>query len=61
MTPLETVEFILKLMTLLGLIGIAAGVIRRHISGRDFPLYPALGFASLAGALWIVASLLLQP
>jgi hypothetical protein len=61
MTPLETAEFILKLITLLGLIGIAAGVIRRNISGQDFPLYPALGLVALSGALWIVVSLVLLP
>jgi hypothetical protein len=61
MTLLETVEFILKLMTLLGLIGIALGVLRRYLTGKDFPLYPALGFAALSGALWIVVSLLIQP
>jgi hypothetical protein len=60
-TVLEIVELILKLLTLVGLIGIAAGVLRRHIDGGEFPLYSALGFSAVAAALWIIVSLLLQP
>jgi hypothetical protein len=61
MTSLETIELILKFVTLIGLIGIAVGVVRKHVDAEDFPLYPALGFTAVAGALWIVMSLLLQP
>jgi len=60
MTPLETIEFILKLVTLIGLISIAVGVVRRHVNGEDLLLYPALGFTAVSGALWIVVSMLLQ-
>ena len=60
MTILEIAELILKLLTLIGLIGIAAGVMRRQIGERDFSLYLALGFTALSGALWIIVSLLLQ-
>ena len=60
MTTLEIAELILKLLTLIGLIGIAAGVMRRQIDDGDFPLYPALGFTAVAGALWIIVSMLLQ-
>jgi hypothetical protein len=60
MTALEIAELILKLLTLIGLIGIAAGVTRRQIGDGDFPLYPALGFTAVAGALWIIVSMLLQ-
>jgi hypothetical protein len=57
MTPLEIAELILKLLTLIGLVGIAAGVARKH--DNDYPLYPALGFTAIVGALWIIVSLLL--
>jgi hypothetical protein len=60
MTILEIAELILKLLTLIGLIGIAAGVMHRQIGDGDFPLYPALGFTALSGALWIIVSMLLQ-
>ena len=60
MTPFEIAELILKLLTLIGLIGIAAGVMRRQIGEGDSPLYPALGFTAVAGALWIIVSMLLQ-
>ena len=59
-TPFEIAEVILKLLTLIGLIGIAAGVMRRQFGEGDFPLYPALGFTAVAGALWIIVSMLLQ-
>ena len=60
MTILEIVELILKLLTLIGLIGIAAGVMRRQLGAGDSPLYPALGFTAVVGALWIIVSMLLQ-
>ena len=60
MTPFEIAELILKLLTLIGLIGIAAGVMRRQMGDGDFPLYQALGFTAVAGALWIIVSMLLQ-
>jgi hypothetical protein len=61
MTALETIELILKLGTFIGLVGIAVGVVHWHVNAEDFPLYPALGFTAVAGALWIVVSLVLQP
>jgi len=60
MTILEIAELILKLLTLIGLIGIAAGVMRSRSATETFPLYPALGFTAVAGALWIIVSMLLQ-
>ena len=60
MTTLETIELILKILVLIGLIAIFAGVVRRRIDADDFPLYPALGFTALVGALWIIVSLLIQ-
>jgi hypothetical protein len=60
MTPLEIAELIFKILTMVGLIGIAAGVVHRYNGGEDFPLYPALGFTAMVGALWIIVSLLLQ-
>jgi len=60
MTTLEIAELILKLLTLIGLIGVAAGVMRWQIGAGDFPLYLALGFTAVAGALWIIVSMLLQ-
>ena len=60
MTPLEIAAPILKLLTLIGLLGIAAGVMRRQIGEGDSPLYPALGFTALSGALWIIVSMQLQ-
>jgi hypothetical protein len=60
MTTLEIAELILKLLTLIGLIGIAVGVMRRQIGDGDFPLYPALGLTAVAGALWIFVNMLLQ-
>ena len=60
MTIFEIAELILKLVTLIGLIGIAAGVMRRQIGNGDSLLYPALGFTAIAGALWIIVSMLLQ-
>jgi hypothetical protein len=60
MTILEIAELVLELLTLIGLIGIAAGVMRRQMGDGDFPLYPALGFTAVAGALWIIVSMLLQ-
>ncbi len=58
MTPLEIIELVLKFLTLVGLLGIVAGVSRRK-KGNDFLLYSALGFTAAAGALWIIVSLLL--
>jgi hypothetical protein len=59
MTALESLELILKLLTLIGLVGISVGIFRRRIDGGDFPLY-ALGFTALMAALWIIVSMLLQ-
>jgi cytochrome c oxidase assembly factor CtaG len=58
-TPLEILELIFKLLTVIGLIGIVVGVVRRRTNGDDFPLY-ALAFTAGAAALWIIVSLLLQ-
>ena len=60
MTSLETAEVILKLLTIIGLLGIAAGVFRSYIDGNDSPLHPALGLTAVVAALWIIVSMLLQ-
>jgi hypothetical protein len=59
MTALESLELILKLLTLIGLVGISVGIFRRRNDGGYFPLY-ALGFTALMAALWIIVSMLLQ-
>jgi len=61
MTVLEITEVILKLLTLIGLVGIAAAVLRKHLSGGSDSLVDiAFGFTAVAGALWIVVSMLRQ-
>jgi hypothetical protein len=60
MTVLEIIELLLKLLTLIGLIGIIAGVMRRRQKPENSLLYRALSFTAVAGALWIIVSMLLQ-
>lgn len=48
------------LLSLIGLIGIAAEVVRRRSSREDSLLDAALGFTAVASALWILVSLLIQ-
>ena len=61
MTALEITEVILKFLTLIGLVGIAAAVLRKHLSGESDDLVDiALGFTAVAGALWIIVSMLRQ-
>jgi hypothetical protein len=61
MTALEITEVILKFLTLIGLVGIAAAVLRKHLSGESNDLVDiALGFTAVAGALWIIVSMLRQ-
>jgi hypothetical protein len=61
MTSLEIAAVILKILTLIGLVGIAAGAVRSYFGGEESLLYATLGFTALSGALWIIMTMLLQP
>jgi hypothetical protein len=61
MTSLEIAAVILKILTLIGLIGIAAGAMHSYFGGEDSFLYATLGFTAMSGALWIIVTMLLQP
>ena len=61
MTVLEITEVIFKLLTLIGLVGVAAAVLRKHLRGAPDSLVDiALGFTAVVGALWIIVSMLRQ-
>ncbi len=60
MTSLEIAEVIFKVLTLIGLVGIAVGAARKYFAEEEFLLYLALSFTAIAGALWIIVSMLLQ-
>ena len=61
MTSLEIAAVILKILTLIGLIGVAAGAVRSYFGGKDSLLYATLGFTAMSSALWIIVTMLLQP
>jgi hypothetical protein len=60
MTPLETLELIFKVLTLVGLFGIVAGAFRSFFEGEDWLLYVAIGLTGMSGAFWIIIKVLLQ-
>jgi hypothetical protein len=60
MTPLETLELIFKVLTLVGLSGIVAGALRSFFEGEDWLLYVALGLTGMSSAFWIITGVLLQ-
>jgi len=60
MTPLETIQLILKLLTLLALIGIAVGALRKLGNHNGLLLYASLTVIGVSAALWIVINMLIQ-
>jgi hypothetical protein len=59
-TPLEIAQLIFELLTLVGLIGIAIGGVRKLRDPAGVQFYKAITFTAIASALWIIVSLLLQ-
>ena len=60
MTPLETIQLILKFLTLLGLIGIAVGALHKLRDDEEFLLYASLSVTGVSAAIWIVVNMLIQ-